>query len=687
MVMRGCLVMLVVLAAARPAAADEIPIITLTDVGVNQEIPTSRAFYVAGDAGSTVETAQAIVVRKGSPSLLGDAGPDCHDLIADLHVDVVGSAGDDDDDDGDSSPPPVELARYDAGRHHAFEVFPRASPMVRNAAVLVSAAWQRPSAAARDYKVLVPHDGGFFAAGFSYCLFVVATERAQQLDDVTLAELVDGVAKKLVACGDKSSCDDDALSDYEARVERQLAASRTIAAGPASSGKLLAAKLKHAARTELGAATGIVEARDHLHDRWRAQTNVMTPLAAVVWADTSTDPFAHATATMLARAAALLPQVRPGAKPAVALYTTDGRLEVRAVQVLDDGRSIRVASSKAPRGDQARVLTATTDTLAVADGITLYDLIQLGQGRVHIDERSESQQGGPRGADKDWISLAALGDRVSALGLDTWTADDAAYLHAATAHMKRLADFVDLVTTGVACKPGPLDSNEAEHTADAVRRHLGEWLVCQHIDAGALEVLTDQLEELGKEDDSWRAARDKLAEHSKRIVTVTATSPLATRVGFASRTWAFSYVTPIAGYAGVLRADDAFGLMYLGAQIHFEPNPVADGQWRHGVTAHDLRRAVALEIAVAPNRSSFGPEHRYDGPGALPPVLVGLALHVIPYTSFTFGGIVLDRKLSTLPQEQAHTIVAPYIGFTLQLNLPDLIRHSLDPTSDTTVSR
>src|SRR5206468_3311630 len=107
----------------------------------------------------------------------------------------------------------------------------------------------------------------------------------------------------------------------------------------------------------------------------------------VVWADAASDPFAHATAAMLAHVAALLPQVRPArGGSSLALYTTDGRLEVRALQLLGDGRSIRVASSNAPRGDQARVLTATTDMLPVADGVTLYDLIQLGQGRVHVDK-------------------------------------------------------------------------------------------------------------------------------------------------------------------------------------------------------------------------------------------------------------------------------------------------------------
>lgn len=663
------LALAVALVLAGPARADSIPIVSLTDVGPDQEVPTDRAFYVAGEAAPTLQLAQAIVVRKGSPSLFGDDGPSCGVVLAGLHLNTASSTVDDDSEDDTAPAPSSSRARFEAGVHAAFELFPHASHDVRDLDVLVTAAWHRSDDDARRYQVLVPHDPRVFSAGYAYCLFVVTTDRAQVLDDDAIGDAVDAVARKIVACGDKSSCQDEALDDFETRMVHALRVTRSLGDNDA---KAIAGKLKDAARAELGAATGLIEARDHLDDRWHRQTDVMTPVASAIWLDTDRDPFAHAVASLLARSAALLPQVKPGrGGSAIALYTPDGKLQVRALQILDDGRSIRVASSKAPAGDQAHVLTATTDLLAAADAITIFDLLQLGASKVRID--------------KDWLTLNALGDRVAAVGLDGWSGDDAAFLAAATVRVRRLADFVDSVTTNVACRGAGLASNDVDGVV-AERRHLGEWLACQHVDASKLEELAALLDEVGREEQAWKASQQKLAARAKRIATVATTAPVATRVGFASRTWAFSYVTPVVGYAGIVRPEESFGLFYVGAQIHLDPNPVDDIAWRDGVTIKDLRRAVALEVAVAPY-SSFGPDRRYAGIGGVPPIFVGLAAHVVPYTSLTIGGTIVDRRRSSLAQEDPHAVFAPYIGLTLQLNVPDLLRNAAHPASDTMAGR
>ena len=614
---------------AHTARAEEIPIVTLTDAGANQDVPVHRSFYVAGDAPPGATSVQAIVVRKGTPGMFGDDGGDCRGVIADLRIEpVVESAGEDDDDSDDDS---QTVVKYPAGVHAAFELFPRAAAN-RDAAVLVTAPWKRSGADARDYKVFVPHDADFFAPGYGYCLAIVSTERAQAIDDSTLADMVDTVGHKIVACGDKSSCDDDALADHEARAAKLVP-------------KQVAAHMKEEAHAELAVTSGLVEALDHLRERWHDKTAVLAPGSGTVWGSTATDPFAGAVATMLARNAALLPQVRG---KGVALFTTDGKLEVRTLQLLDDGRSIRVATSASPA--EARVLTATTDELKVADGITLFDLVQLGQGKLRVD--------------KEWTTLSALGDKAAALGSESWTADDAAYLASADEHLRRLANFVDIVTTGASCTGSPQEG-------DAVRRQLGQWLVCQHVDAGALESLVEQLDELQGADAAWKTAKDKVFARDKQLVTLTTTSVADARAERAPRTWLFSYVTPVAGYAGILRPDESFGLFYLGAEIHLAPNPVDEIQWKRG--SQDLLRAVALELGIAPYGGSFGPEHRYGGLGALPPVFVGVAFHAIPYTSVTVGGAFLERRNSTVPEERTHTTFAPYIGLALQLNLPDLL--------------
>jgi hypothetical protein len=654
--------------------ADELPVVTLSDVGPNQDVPTNHSFFVAGDIAPSVETVQAVIVRKGSPSMFGDDGPSCHDVLVALHLDATNTASGDDESEEDESVAMMPAPRYLAGRHFAFEVFARAEPQLRDSDVLISAAWQRGPDGTRQYKVLVPHDRDFFSAGYSYCMFVVATERAQQIDDVSLTEMIDRLARTFVSCGDKSSCDDDALADYETRATRELASMRSGLAGSTIARTVVASNLKEAARAELASATGIVEARDHLQDRWNGEVRVLAPATQTVWSDIATDPFAHALATMLARSAALLPQVRAGKHGTeVVLYTTDGKLQVGALQILDDGRSIRVAASKAPAGGQARVLTATTDTLSIGDGLVLDDLIQLGRGRIHVD--------------REWITLTALGERLSGIALEGWGPEDVAFLGAAAAQVHRLADFVDRATSGASCPQKALDTAEADQSSDAVRHHLGEWLVCQHADASALEAMAEQLDELVHEDQNWKATRDKLVARSKRIATVTTTAALPTRVSFATRTWAFSYITPMIGYAGIIRPDDSFGQFYVGAQIHVDPNPVGDVLWRDGVTTKDLRRAVALEVGFAPTTGSFGPDKRYSGIGGLPPIFLGLAVHVVPYTSITFGGTILDRKNSSLAAEQPNAVFSPYIGLTLQLNVPDLLREASHPSSDTSATR
>jgi hypothetical protein len=663
------LALCLLLAAAAPAAAGDIPIVSLGDAGPDQEIPTDRSFYVRGDLGASVEHAQAIVVRRGSPSMFGTDGPSCHNLIADLGIETTLSSAAVDDSDDEAIYVPVP--RYDSGIHRAFEVFANSTGAVRKADVLISAAWQRSSPDQREFKVLVPHDTRFFSAGYGYCLVIATTEHAQEVDEATLADLVDGVASKIVACGDKSSCDDDALAEYEVKVARVLANTDSFKRTPGQLGTITS-MLEEAARVELGHAAGIVEVLGHMSDRFYDKTNVMPPAANVVWADIATDPFAQAVANLLTHDGALLPQVR-GPQQGVALFTPDGKLQVKTLQLLDDGRSIRVAASKAPTGVQARVLTATTDTLHIADGLTLYDLIQLGNRRIRVS--------------KDWITLKELGDGISQLGQEQWMPEDSTFLVKAHAQLKRLSDFVDLTTSGVTCTPHTYAASEAEQTSDAIRRQLGDWLVCQKVDAAAIETMREQVAALIAEDEAWKTAKAKVVSKSRRIVTLTSTAPTPLRVSFASRTWLFSYVTPIVGYAGVLRPDESFGLFYLGAQVHLDPNPVDDVQWKHGMTTKDLRRAIALELGVAPYESSFGPDMRFGGPGSLPPLFIGAAVHVLPYTSLTFGGAIVERRNSTLAQEEPHTVFAPYLGVTLQLNIPDMIRSASGPTTDTAASR
>ena len=52
------------LAVARPAIADDIPIVTLTSAGPDRTIPVGKSFYIASKAKEDVTNVRAVVVRR-----------------------------------------------------------------------------------------------------------------------------------------------------------------------------------------------------------------------------------------------------------------------------------------------------------------------------------------------------------------------------------------------------------------------------------------------------------------------------------------------------------------------------------------------------------------------------------------------------------------------------------------------
>jgi hypothetical protein len=114
--------------------------------------------------------------------------------------------------------------------------------------------------------------------------------------------------------------------------------------------------------------------------------------------------------------------------------------------------------------------------------------------------------------------------------------------------------------------------------------------------------------------------------------------------------------------------------------------------WSNGF-ASDWSRSFALELGFAPNVSSFGPDKRFAGYSGFPPVFGGVALHIIPYTSLSFGGVLLDRKGSSLAEERPHATLKPYLGLNVQFNIPEYVREaskvdaSMKVTSDTSAPK
>ena len=212
---------------------------------------------------------------------------------------------------------------------------------------------------------------------------------------------------------------------------------------------------------------------------------------------------------------------------------------------------------------------------------------------------------------------------------------------AATAQLRRLANFVDLVTTGVSCDTPTRDRRERGRTdrrrrAPAPRRvarvPARRFRRARGVDRAARRARRPPMR-------PGRRRRIRSLARDKQLVTLTTTSV----IDDARRARAADLAVQLRDAGRRLRGRAAARRVVRPVLSRRAAPRRAESRRRHPVEARLARicsRAVALELAVAPYGGSFGPEHRYGGLGALPPLFVGLAFHAIPYTSVTIGGAI-----------------------------------------------
>jgi hypothetical protein len=201
---------------------------------------------------------------------------------------------------------------------------------------------------------------------------------------------------------------------------------------------------------------------------------------------------------------------------------------------------------------------------------------------------------------------------------------------------------------------------------------------------GPLNLLAARLAALRDEHAAWQKSRSSL-QLVKHTDSNAVSTPLKMRIAFTQKTWVFSYLTPVVGYASFPVDDDSFAVYYVATQLHFWPNPVNDVLWSRGF--EDLKRSFALEVGVATKVSTFGPDSRFSGPRGLPPLFGGVAFHLIPYTSVSGGVALVEERRSTLSEERAKLRWLGYIGLTVQFNIPDLVRQARDGGTTTSVEK
>jgi hypothetical protein len=146
------------------------------------------------------------------------------------------------------------------------------------------------------------------------------------------------------------------------------------------------------------------------------------------------------------------------------------------------------------------------------------------------------------------------------------------------------------------------------------------------------------------------------------------------RGSLTQKRWFDTYFSPVVGRANVVAPSASFSEWYLGMLIFPWANSVDEPMWING--AEDLRRLLAVELAVIPTTGTYGPDKRFsgfDGPGTFP-VMIGVALQPLPYVTASFGGIRQAEQQTRVVGEEPKEHWRPYFGLAVQGNVPGLVR-------------
>jgi hypothetical protein len=698
---RGCVfgvALALAMVAPRRARADDIPEVKLTDSGPDRPIPAGSSFYLSGSADETTQAVQVAVVRVGYPSLWPGRAPTCTEL-----ADKLGGA-------------PKMLG---AGQTKAGKIFP-APKKYGDKPALVSATWKRPDGATgkQDFKILVDGDDRFFSPGHRFCLFLV--QDAQKVDAKTVPNLLAKAGDDIAACKDEPTCVRNKLKEVCQGLKKAVGKDDKLATcdkpgkadAPDSVDKALAAATQFADRAQKIAQTSRLLTPepvapdpassgappsawrqfnvDHLASVLAVRlTGVKGGLLAVVVPPTATVATV-ATIAPLLRLFHLSDAGLIGANDLAHIdhYTGDASVDATYLQVLDDRTTIRVASSAAPKTkDAAQILGAKTSDVMLGDDAALHDFLFLGDRKVQAETKV--------------LTFQAVADLVHTLPLNKdWSSGDTDRVNAIGAKLAAMSDAVQAAIDSVTkvCPDYAKDpTKNLAGCADKVGGPDGDAWVAYHllgwlterglkIEASDERPRPTELASLANDFYHLVSAKGAFAAEGKNLVLtsekVTATRVATMQIRFDQKAWVFSYLTPVVGYAEL---HDSFAVFYTGIQLHLWPNPVNDPLWSNGYK--DLRRAFAFEAGIAPQTGSFGPDGRYTAADGIPPLFLGLALHPIPYTSVTIGKVRLGRRNSALPAEKPRTTWEWFVGFNVQVNVPDLIRQVSSPTADTSVAK
>jgi hypothetical protein len=404
----------------------------------------------------------------------------------------------------------------------------------------------------------------------------------------------------------------------------------------------------------------------------------------------STAPLAIAILALLAGHDALRTTVDPRPPHAVTYYTPDtSSVRANALALTLDDKTISLLEDPTTKGSPRKDATLTTDKLIFPDStISLYEVLRWTRGELKVGNGIVSAQS----LNHQWAQLNDPAFIPPAADLST---------------MNDLKTHMDDLTKVLLRAFRAAQAQAGAGTADVVYASLGAWLITRVLPCNpqSLTYAPDlKLSELCAAGTGWpgysaannggpvgelanrladlvgaqKTIGDNPLAIKKTSEQITAVAKLPYQIEYTQKSWVFTYVTPVVGYATIGKDGGTIG--YTGVQIHWFPNEVDKPQWANG--GSDVGRAFALELGAGFG-GSFGPNDRYDGPGKLPVLFAGLALHLIPYTSITGGVAIFDSRASALPGENVHLTAAPYFGLNVQVNVPGLIGGMFSSTTTT----
>lgn len=693
----------VTLALPASALADEaIPTVTLTEAGPDRSVPASGNFYVAGEVGKDVEMVRAIVVRTSSPWLLAPASQrNCRDVEASL-----GRLRE-----------RFDITSFQSGTTSASDIW----STDESYDALVTAAWTRPKDAAANapFRVLVDHDPAFFRTGASFCLFVFKRERKTKVDSRALPTALLERVKTYAECAKKKEPEERHECTEAAELRREKEFEGLVSKAPSDKRGQLEAAIQDADSHAVNFARASGVLRRLLED-WTAGNvtrDVQIPAVLEVTGP-KPHPLGLATRALLARRGAILVSVvKTGGTPKLAFFGPGGKPEVGALSIQSDDllrigdEQFRPSSQKVLEVKAAELILAGA---ATANEVTLRDLLEVLRGRVRYESR--------------YVGIDEISKRLATVENHLAKPSEAEVkaMGEVAGRMKELSAFIDRATA----RKRSSASRPDDATVASIEYDIGKFLVekwpladgsGQEAPLVACAETTGQTwfptsrerycrDPAKQEVETWPGftknaapfytfatqwenltdARSSLLSGDINLETVkvdlTQLGPtLKPRVEFTQRTWVFSYLTPVTGAAIAVSPADSFAVPYIGAQLHLVPNPVDKPMWTNG--ARDFARLLALEAGMVTGTGPFGADDRYGGPSGFPPVVFGLASHPLPYTSLTLGGMILERRLSTLKEETPTPYLSLFVGLNVQANIPDLVSQLTTTTAATSAAK